>query len=274
MDDKDLDRIRGWFAEYCQYFYSVDMEEQRNVLLKEEHTHRVCANIIRIAAAEGLGSEDLKLAETIALLHDVGRFEQYRQFRTFRDAVSVNHAALGAEIIRDVDLLAGLSPRERDLVNDSVEAHNVFKIPKTIQGEHRFFLQLIRDADKLDIWRVFSEYYGQPEGERSSAAGLGFPDLPECSPEVLEKLTGRETVRLSYAKTLNDFKLVQLSWIFDLVFPESFHIVAEREIVDGIACWLPETEGARIAVETVRYFVDERRSLYPVSSITSVPQSS
>jgi putative nucleotidyltransferase with HDIG domain len=259
-----MEHVRRWFSEYCQTFYSEDVEDQRTILLKEEHTHRVCANIIRIAAAEGLDQDRLMLAETIALLHDVGRFEQYRQYRTFRDAISVNHAALGAEIIREIDLLADLSPRERDLVNDSVEAHNLFAIPKKIRGEHRFFLQLIRDADKLDIWRVFTEFFEQPEGERSSVAGLDFPDRPECSPEVLDKVAGKEIVRLSSARTLNDFKLVQLSWVYDLTFPESFRMVDERHAVHGIAESLPPTEEVRRAVEAVREYSEERRDMSPV----------
>jgi putative nucleotidyltransferase with HDIG domain len=264
MDEKNLEYVRGWFAAYCQTFYTEDVEDQRNILLKEKHTHLVCANIIRIAAAEGLNQEGLLLAETIALLHDVGRFEQYRQYRTFRDSISVDHAALGAEIIREIDLLSDLSPRERDLVNDSVESHNIFTIPKKIMGEHRYFLQLVRDADKLDIWRVFTEFYEQPEAERSTVAGLGFPDRPECSPEVVDKVANGEIARLSAARTLNDFKLVQLSWVYDLTFPESFRMVAERDAIHGIAQSLPDTEGVRRAVEAVRGFVEERRLAPPV----------
>lgn len=267
MDDTNMEHVRRWFSEYCQTFYSEDVEDQRNILLKEEHTHRVCANIIRIAAAEGLDREGLMLAETIALLHDVGRFEQYRQYRTFRDSVSVNHAALGAEIIREIDLLADLSPRERDLVNDSVETHNLFAIPKKIQGEHRFFLQLIRDADKLDIWRVFTEFFEQPEGERSSVAGLDFPDRPECSQEVLDKVANGEIVRLSSARTLNDFKLVQLSWVYDLTFPESFRMVDERNAIHGIAKSLPLADGVRRAVDAVRGYSEERRDMAPVRHV-------
>jgi putative nucleotidyltransferase with HDIG domain len=258
MDEKNLEHIRRWFSDYCQSFYSEDVVDQRNILLKDRHTHLVCANIIRIAATESLERERLLLAETIALLHDVGRFEQYRQFRTFRDSISVNHAALGAKIIREIDLLADLSPRERDLVHDAVESHNIFTIPKKITGEHRFFLQLVRDADKLDIWRVFTEFYQQAEAERSSAAGLGFPDRPECSAEIVDKVANGEIVLLSSARTLNDFKLIQLSWVYDLTFAESFRMVAERDAVHGIAGTLPDCEGVRRAVEAVRRFVEER----------------
>src|SRR6185369_17630796 len=99
--------------------------------------------------------------------------------------------------------------------------------------------RLIRDADKLDIWRVFIDYYGLPEEERASAVGLGFPDLPQCSPEVLKCLRQREIVQLAAVQTLNDFKLLQLSWVFDLNFPESFRLVRERGCIDALAAVLP-----------------------------------
>jgi len=254
MNEGDLESVRGWFAEYCASFYSDDEEDQRNILLKEEHTHRVCANIIRIGVAEGLDGQRLLLAEVAALLHDVGRFEQYRQYRTFRDGISVNHATLGAEIIREIDLLADLFPHERAIVNTAVEEHNLFRIANKLQGDPRYYLQLVRDADKLDIWRVFAEYYGQAEGDRSKVVGLGLPDKPECTPEVLEKVAGGELVRLSSARTLNDIKLLQLSWIYDLSFPESFRIVVERDCIRGIASSLPESEQVHRAVDAVRNF--------------------
>ncbi|MRR55983.1 MAG: HD domain-containing protein [Deltaproteobacteria bacterium] len=258
MTEDNLIQIRAWFAEYCSSFYTDNEDDQRHFILKEEHTHNVCANIIRVAAEEGLADERLLLAEATAILHDVGRFEQYHQFRTFRDSVSVDHAALGAEIIREIDLLADLFPEERDVVNHAVESHNAFLIPEGIVGEQLFFLRLLRDADKLDIWRVFIENYELPVEKRSEVVELGFPNQPYCSPEVLEKVVRRELVPLSSAQTLSDFKLLQLAWVYDLSFTESFRIVAEKDFVRRIAATLPDVEGVQAAVNTILSFIDER----------------
>lgn len=258
MTEEHLIRIRAWFAEYCSTFYTENGDDQRHFILKEEHTHNVCANIIRVAADEGLEDERLLLAETTALLHDVGRFEQYHQFRTFRDSVSVDHAALGAEIIREIDLLADLFPHEREVVNFAVENHNAFLIPAGIEGERLFYLKLLRDADKLDIWRVFIENYELPVKKRSEVVELGFPDQPVCSPDVLENILHNELVPLSSARTLSDFKLLQLSWVYDLSFTESFRVVAEKDIVRRIAATLPQGEGVRDALGAILSYVDER----------------
>jgi hypothetical protein len=146
------------------------------------------------------------------------------------------------------------------VVSHAVESHNAFVVPKQFQGDSLYFLQLVRDADKLDIWRVFQEYYAQAQGERSAVVGLDFPDRPECSPEILDKLTKGELVRLSAAKTLSDFKLIQLSWSYDLTFRESFRMVAEREHVKGIAATLPDLPEVRRAEEAVLCFVEEKLS--------------
>ncbi len=258
MTNEDLTRIRSWFAGYCRSFDPRDEEEERNMLLKENHSHRVCANAIRIGADEGLSGEDLFLAEAAALLHDVGRFEQYRQYRTFRDSISVDHGALGVEILLDSDVLAGFAPRDRKIVIETVGRHNSFRLPKRTGREALAFLNLIRDADRLDIWSIFIDYYRNPAEVRSPAVGQGLPDRPGCSPRVCETVLRREPVRLSLARTQNDFKLVQLSWVFDLAYSSSFRLPRERGCLDGIATNLPLDDGVAAAVGEVKRFAEER----------------
>ncbi|KAF0219252.1 MAG: metal-dependent [Geobacteraceae bacterium] len=258
MNRDDVQQLKIWFADYCRTFYSDNPEDQRNIILKEEHTHNICANIVRIAEEEGTSGAPLALAEAIALFHDVGRFRQYRQYKTFKDSESINHAALGAQVLRESGVLTAFPQPEQDIIIQAVRFHNAFAVPEKLSEEHRFFLQLIRDADKLDIWRVFIEFYGLPEEERASAVGLGFPDTPECSPGVLAFLNKGEMINLSLLKTLNDFKLLQLSWVHDLNFTTSFKMVAERNIIDRLAAALPQDDRIAGAVNVVREFVERR----------------
>jgi hypothetical protein len=85
--------------------------------------------------------------------------------------------------------------------------------------------------------------------------GLGFPDLPDCSPDVLRSLQQREMVNLLLLKNLNDFKLLQLSWVFDLNFPASFRLMLERGYIDGLSATLPKERAVENAVRDVRAFV-------------------
>lgn len=258
MESDNLINLKSWFTAYCASFSSNDSDDQRNIDLKEEHTHLVCANMNLLTGSMALEERDKMLAEVIALFHDVGRFAQYRQYRTFKDSMSTNHALLGAKVLSGEKVLECLPMDERRLVLRAVALHNVFQMPTGMDDRSTLFLKLIRDADKLDIWRVFIEYYSLPEEEKASAVGLGFPDIPSCTPTVLAALRRGEMVNLSLLTTLNDFKLLQLSWVFDLNFARSFALVAERGYVERLAAALPGAPEIEEAVDVVRTFVAQR----------------
>lgn len=255
---KEVDSLKQWFGGYSRSFYTNDISDQRNIALKEEHTHRVCDNILRLAEGLALGDNDTNLAEVIALFHDVGRFSQYRDYKTFKDADSVNHAALGVKVLAEERVLDGLEEEDRKVIIRAIGLHNVFSIPEGLDEKTYLNLKLIRDADKLDIWRVFIEYYTLPDEERASAVSLGLPDTPEYSKEVLDCLLQGKMVNLSKLRTMNDFKLLQLSWVYDLNFPASFRIVLEREYINKIAATFPERDELSRAASHIIEFAERR----------------
>jgi len=69
----------------------------------------------------------------------------------------VNHAVLGAKTLLERNVLRDLPKRERSLIVRAVALHNVFILPVGLDDEILLHAKLIRDADKLDIWRVFIE---------------------------------------------------------------------------------------------------------------------
>lgn len=257
----DLIFFKQWFADYCRSFYSDNPEDQRNILLKEEHTLNVCENMVRITGELSLDEGQKLLAETIALFHDVGRFPQYARFKTFRDSDSVNHGVLGSATLIEKMILQSLSRDDQDIILESVKFHNAFSIPKNENDEIIFFIRLIRDADKLDIWRVFLEYYEGPDENKASAVGLGLPDVPEYTDGILSVIYDRQIIRLVDLKTLNDFKLLQLSWVFDLNFRPSFQILKEREYINRIAVHLPQTEEINKAMVFLKEYVQQKLSV-------------
>jgi hypothetical protein len=254
MEQNELGLLKEWFTTYCRSFYTENEADNRNFSLKEIHTHHVRENMNRLTGSLKLSPNERITAEAIALFHDVGRFEQYRRYSTFMDAISENHAALGVKILKEERVLANVPEEERRAIYPAISLHNVFRVPSSITGRGLLFTRLIRDADKLDIWRIFAEYYMQPETERASAVGLGFPDLPGCSPEVLDCLERSEMVNLSTLKSLNDFKLLQLSWVFDLNFPASFRLALDRGYIDALAETLPEDGKVEHALILIREY--------------------
>lgn len=258
MDNESIAQYRSWFSRFVQEHATKNEQDQRNIRLKEDHSQRVCENALRIAAGLGLDTAATALAEVIALFHDVGRFPQYVRYRTFEDSRSVNHAVLGAKTLLERNVMRGLPVRERSLIIRAIALHNVFTLPPGLDSEVRLHAKLVRDADKLDIWRVFIELSNRNPADWPSAAGLGLPDSREYSPEVLTSLERREMVQLTRLRTLNDFRLLQLAWIYDLNFAPSLRLLLERSVIEQLTASIPQTDEISRVVGSLRTYVNER----------------
>ncbi|MBI5098398.1 MAG: HD domain-containing protein [Nitrospirae bacterium] len=258
MTEKDLEYFKNWFSDFTKSFYSSNEEDQKNIMLKVDHTRNVCKNIIEITNDLSLDDNDKRLAETLALFHDVGRFPQYAKYKTFRDADSINHGLLGTKTLIHSDVLGQIPKDEQDLIKQVVKFHCALTIPKSINNKTLFFLKMIRDADKLDIWRVFIVFYEAPEEERASATAHNKPDTPEYSKDILLRINDRKIASYSKVKNINDFKLMKLSWVYDLHFNGSFRLLKERDYIKSLAQKLPQTNDILKAVAEINKYISER----------------
>ena len=251
-------RLNLWFNLYIKAFRSDDPDYQRNIDLKEEHTRRVCDEILDISEHLKLDESDRMIAEVIALFHDVGRFEQYMLYKTFADAKSENHALLGIKVLCEHGILDGIEPELRFLIVRSIYHHNRLSIPESESGRSIFFSRLLRDADKLDIWRVVTEYYHQSDGLKNGGIELDLPDLPGISDEVTSALMEEKIVNMKALKTLNDFKLLQMGWIYDIHFTRTFQLIRERNCLEKIRAVLPNSEEIDRIYTKVKNYLDTK----------------
>lgn len=254
----DLDACRQWFDRYCRSFLTDIPEDRRNIELKIFHTDRVFENAGRIGAGEGLDHKTLLRARTAALLHDVGRFPQYARFRTFQDSVSVNHGRLGADVLTEEHVLEPLDTEDRETILDAVRFHNAFLCPDLANPARETIIRIVRDSDKLDIWKIFCDLDDYAGADRPSASMLGLPELPDYSEEAVRCLQEQRLVTLADLTTLNDLRLMQLSWIYDLNFPSSFRLLGEQGFVDRYASHLPGTSEIRDSIELLKDVIREK----------------
>jgi len=246
--------LKDWFTCYVSRFYTNDSEYNRPIILKEEHTKRVCGNIIMIGDELGLSREDLITAEIIALFHDVGRFRQYEIYHTFVDALSEDHAKLGLRQIGIHKVLSGLPKNRKILISKAIAYHNAAFLPEYEDEKTLLFMKLIRDADKLDIWKVFLDYY--MENRYSDAIALWLPDNPSFSEKIIDSIRMRKFAKLKDLKTLNDFKLLQVSWVFDINFIPSFRTIKNNNFIGMLEKTLPNVKEITGALKIARDHVD------------------
>lgn len=248
-------KILSWFNEYTQPFLNSDQFETRAATLKSVHTHLVVENNGLICDSISIDTELRCLSNIIALLHDIGRFEQFKRFQTFADRHSVNHADLGVQIIEQHDVLKSLDNDHQKLIKNAILLHNVQSLPKETSGTQKLLCQLIRDADKLDIYRIVSEHYKNPDSSNSSIIGIGISEENSISEEIIAAVCAKKSVDFSIMKTINDFKLVQLGWVFDLNFPMSVYLITRRKHFYDIRNSLPGHDRINDAIEVIEQHV-------------------
>ena len=259
VNDSQLTELKNWFDDYVRGFYGIDKVVDANIELKDQHTRNTCVEICHIARAMDLSHSDCLIAETVGLLHDVGRFEQFRQYRTFMDSVSLNHACYSASLVEGLALLAHVPADERDIILSAIRLHNVQTLPQDLSPRTLLHARLIRDADKIDIYRVFHHYYelfrADPE---SFKANLDLPVTSDFTPSILDALVNRRTIDYSQLRTSTDVTLLHLAWVYDINFVPSLRRIRERGHLAELSAGLSEHPGLKAARAGVFAYVDEK----------------
>lgn len=260
MDQKKLENLKDWFESYVSSYYGISDHTDQNVKLKHLHTHKVCEEMKLLTNSLGVSEESANIAETIALLHDIGRFEQVKLYKTFEDSQSVDHALLALEIIEEQKILSEVSVKTQEIIKTAIEHHN--KLSLNIDDEiYLMYAKLIRDADKIDIYRVviagYLEYIKNPAAFK---VAIGFKDESEgkCTPEVLDAVLNQKNIPYTSLKTLNDRKLLQLGWIYDLNFTHSIKRVMDMGHIDFIFKHLPDTDEIVSVKNAIYDYVSKR----------------
>jgi len=259
VEREQTDKLAAWFDNYVAGFYGDDDYANANFKLKEEHSHRVCGEMLYLADELGLSANQKAIAEVIALLHDVGRFEQFEKYRTYNDVRSVNHCLLGLEVLACAEVLGGIDAAERQLIEKAIEYHGLKELPAGLPDDWLLFARLLRDADKLDVLFVVTTYLKQyTHNPDEFMLEMEFPDEPCCSAEVVEAILNEQLIDYSSLRTLNDFKLMQLGWVYDVNFTATLSRIKQRGFLETLLGFLPDTQQVCKVREKILAYVGSR----------------
>lgn len=259
MLQDQLDRFKRWFDRYTSRFFGDDDYVNANLEQKQQHTRRTCHEIVLLARELALDEDEIRTAELIALLHDTGRFPQFAQYRTFNDTRGVNHGHLGVQVLRREGVLDVLPNRQRQWVETAVGLHGRKALPSALTGRALLFARLIRDADKIDIFRIVVDasrrYRDDPD---NFLLEIELPDEPGYSPQVLDAILNERLIDFAKLRNLNDARLCQLGWVYDLNFTPSLRRIDQCGFLEELFAYLPNDDGLQQARRKIRQYVDTR----------------
>ncbi len=247
---------------FSRYISAYDLTDDK-IRLKVRHTFGVVSCSEYLADALGLDDGDRELARLIALLHDIGRFEQLRRFRSFDDRL-MPHAQCSLDVLFEQGMIREFLPQTRELdgiIYTAIKNHGVF-LPEPIEDERtKLHSLLIRDADKLDNFYVketepietMLDVSAETAGKENVSKPI-FQCVMQCRP-----------VKNSDRVTHLDMWVSYLAYIYDLNFDESCRYVLEKgfipRIIGRISYQNPETAGQmRQIKEAAEKYLKERLS--------------
>jgi hypothetical protein len=259
MEQAQLDKLEKWFDDYVAGFYGEDAYVNANLKLKEDHSRRTCGEMRYLAEKLSLSDNQKRVAELIALFHDIGRFSQFIKYKTYYDDRSEDHCLLGLKVFRETGVLDRIEKEEKQLIEKAIEYHGQKHLPGDLGWECLLFSQLIRDADKLDVLYVVTESYKQyKKNPEEFNLELEFPDMPRYSKEIVEDIFRGRLIDYSRLRTLNDMRLLQLGWVYDVNFAATLKRIKQRKFLEQLIDFLPRTKDIEKLKAKIFEYVDCR----------------
>ena len=236
---------------------NYDLRDDR-ISGKLDHTYHVVKMAEYIANDLKLDSEDTELAKLIALLHDVGRFDQAKEFGSFReDIYNLDHAAMGVKLLFENGFIREFIEDNRfdTIIKQAIANHSRYMLSEANLTEKELLhCKLIRDADKTDSFRVktVSDVFSmanvtQDELENSLISDNVFNDFMSAKP-----------ILSTDRKTAADIWVSYLAFIFDYNFISGLKYIMEKDYINILArrfdFKIPDTKEK---METIRRFALE-----------------
>ena len=227
------------------------------IKFKIEHTYRVAELAATIGASvENDSDSNVDLCWMIGLLHDIGRFEQLKRYGTFNDSQSVDHAELGADILFKDCVIEKFLPcaltgmpleDEKNIIETAIRSHNKYRLQNELDNKMVFYCNVIRDADKIDIFRVACE---TPFEIRMS-----IKEDDNCLPasdEVMECVRSHRSIKKTPKMTSFELMIMGCAMAFDIVFDKSKEIIKTQGYLKKMLSFEPNELIQRQQMEMLR----------------------
>ena len=226
----DVTKAKKVFKEYIKKYDPTNGK----IAIKIAHMYRVAEIAKNTAKYLRLSDEDVRLAELIGLLHDIGRFEQIKQFNTFDDKKSINHGELGIKILFQDNLI-------RQFIEDTcydriiylaIINHNKNQslLTKDVTKRERLHMNIIRDSDTLDILNIIID---------DNADKKALYDKEDLTDETLSDEIYNEFMKvreLDYGKIKNsaDLLITRYMFIWNMNYNYALQEIKNRQYLEKL----------------------------------------
>ncbi len=241
MINKDtLEAFRSDIKNYLKPFLSVHYKDDLYVLRNIIHAEKVVENILILADSLEVSQSERNAAEAIALLHDIGRFWILHQDQTEKG--KYDHAQASIQYLMTNKTFNSLDESIKTNISEVIGNHHLPEISKKDHSSADFYLRLLRDADKLDLWRATTDSLINNKKRSLLAMELGLNDKAIITESLCRKILEGGIIGKNETGTFNDYLLYQMSWVFDLNFRKSYQLLNQKQYMRQYYETLPKND--------------------------------
>lgn len=225
----NYDNAKIYFEKFLNNNFDIS---DKKISHKVNHTYNVVENAKYLCEFLNLDRTNTEIALIIALLHDIGRFDQAKEMKTFReDITNYDHATLGVKLLFENGEIKNYIDNESyySIIKKAIENHNKYILDETGMTDTEILhCRIIKDADKIDSFRAktVDDIYTmanitEEEIENSRVTKKVYNTFKEQKP-ILSK--DRETGL--------DIWVSYIAFIFGLKFKGSYELINKNDYLN------------------------------------------
>ena len=218
----------------------------KNIMLKYKHSLRVQKISEKIAKSENYDKEKYELSSLIGLLHDYGRFYQWKKYKTYKDKDSIDHGDYGAKELFESNQITKFYKNKNNynIIYEAIKYHNKYKIPDDVQSKE--MCNLIRDADKLDILYMYT-------------IGIFTPkEKGNITKKIKETFYKHKLINSKDIKADIDIMIRTLGLIYDLNYNYSYVYLKQDKIIEKIYDKVKDKEKLKPYFEEIYKYIERK----------------
>ncbi|MDD2376739.1 MAG: HD domain-containing protein [Clostridia bacterium] len=221
VTEYNIDRIRDTFDNFIK-----DYDKTNHMIdMKYKHAIDVANNALNIARSIGLDEEGRYLAYIVGILHDIGKFEQVKLYKTLDDTNTVDHVNYGCDILKNGLIRQFINENKYDeIIIKTIQNHNKFCIDSSFSDDEKLYCSILRDSDKLDVFKRLSE--GQFEDNYNVTKDMII------SPEISLQINKKHPIEFSLGNNNLDKVLLRLSMIYDINYAYTLKTIKQNDYLN------------------------------------------
>lgn len=222
----NLEKAKKEFETFVKQY---DLKNEK-IKRKFGHSFRVMENAGQIAKSLNLSGEEIELSKLIGLLHDIGRFEQEKIYKTFKDHESIDHGDLGVDILEKENYIREYIVENKydNIILKAIKNHNKLYIEDGLTKQELLFSKIVRDADKLDIFYEGVKLFWTNKEEIEEI------NKSKLSSKAIETFNKNNLMDKKDIITEADGILNFIGFMFDINFKYDFEIIKKQNYINKI----------------------------------------